>query len=189
MKAHRPFLLIPGAVLFACSPETPVPPPQPAAPPPAAIEPASATATLVGKSGREVTGELQLTVAEGGVMITGEVRGLTPDTEHGFHVHETGDCSAPDASSAGGHFNPTGAEHGDPTAVQPSENHLGDIPNIIANDTGTAPVSTAVPRATLRDAGNFDLIGKALVVHARPDDYTTQPAGGSGDRIACGVIR
>ena len=142
-------------------------------------------AKLAGKSGSSVQGELTLAATEGGVAITGQITGLKPGTEHGFHVHETGDCSAPDAKSAGGHFNPSNVAHGGPTS---DVRHLGDIPNIRSDASGNATVSATIPGATLRDGAADDLVGKAIVVHAKRDDYLTQPSGDSGDRIACGVI-
>ena len=102
---------------------------------------------------------------------------------HGFHVHETGDCSALDASSAGAHYNPAGAAHGDPASVT---HHAGDIPNVQADESGRARVDARVQGVSL--GGANDIIGRALIVHADPDDYTTQPSGNSGARIACGVI-
>ncbi|MEO8306573.1 MAG: superoxide dismutase family protein [Pseudomonadota bacterium] len=196
MKAPLLALLIPLAVLAACSrTETPtadVPPPaaapapQPTATEPAAAQPVSATVKLAGASGSSVAGELQLTATDGGVAIAGEITGLTPGTQHGFHVHETGDCSAPDAKSAGGHFNPAHVAHGGPTS---DVRHLGDIPNIQSDSAGHVTVSATIPGATLRDGAADDLVGKAMIVHAKPDDYTTQPSGDAGDRIACGVIQ
>jgi Cu-Zn family superoxide dismutase len=197
MKLHPLLLLIPSALLFACSrAETPpadvdTAPALSTATPITTMEPASAMASLAGKSGAEVTGELRFTAVEGGgsVNVSGAINGLAKGTEHGFHVHELGDCSAPDAESAGAHLNPAGVPHGRPTADTPSSGHLGDMPNVMADDTGRATVNATIAGATLRDAGNNDLIGKAVIVHAMPDDYTTQPGGDAGDRIACGVIR
>lgn len=153
-----------------------------------AAEPATATVQLESKSGSTATGQLELTASEGGVSLTGEIAGLTAGSEHAFHVHETGDCSAADASSAGGHFNPHSAQHGPPTVAQ-SERHLGDMPNIVADENGRSAITAAIPGATLRDGGMNDLIGKAVVVHEKRDDYVTQPSGDAGSRIACGVIR
>ena len=197
MKAPLLALLIPLAVLAACSrAETPTveAPAATAAPPPAAeptLQPATATAAtatakLAGASGSSVTGELQFTATDGGVAISGQITGLQPGTEHGFHVHETGDCSAPDAKSAGGHFNPANVAHGGPTS---DVRHLGDIPNIQSDSSGHVTVSATIPGATLRDGAADDLVGKAVIVHAKRDDYLTQPSGDSGDRIACGVIQ
>lgn len=155
-------------------------------PPPAAPAPVMADVALLSSSGSSVTGALQLTAVDEGVSLQGEVRGLQPESAHGFHLHETGDCSAPDASSAGEHFNPMQTEHGGPTS---EVKHLGDLPNITADAQGVASVTALVAGASLRDGGMYDLAGRAVVVHANPDDYTTQPSGDSGDRIACGVVR
>ena len=118
------------------------------------------------------------------VLVRGEVRGLRPNAEHGFHVHEKGDCSAPDATSAGGHFNPGGKPHGSPSS---SERHAGDLPSLKADAAGVATMTFEV-KGHLMGAGATDLLGRALVVHADPDDYSSQPAGNAGTRIACGVI-
>jgi Cu-Zn family superoxide dismutase len=111
------------------------------------------------------------------------VRGLAPGSEHGFHIHDKGDCSAADASSAGGHFNPGAAQHGAGSGVH----HAGDIPNIKADARGVAHVDAKVAGVTLA-AGATSVAGRSLVVHRDADDYTTQPAGNSGPRVACGVI-
>jgi Cu-Zn family superoxide dismutase len=133
-----------------------------------------------------VAGTLQFTASSSGVTVAGELNGLTPNTEHGFHVHEIGDCTAPDAKSAGDHFNPSHAEHGGPTS--PAK-HLGDIPNIQSDAAGHVAVNATIAGATLRDGGPNDLVSRAVIVHAKRDDYMTQPSGDSGDRIACGVIQ
>jgi Cu-Zn family superoxide dismutase len=197
-KAYALALLIPCAVLTACNkqpappaePPTTMAPAEPATPtgPPVATEAPGTTmaqARLTGKSGSTATGQLQLTQVADGVMIAGELTGLPPNSTHGFHVHEKGDCSAPDASSAGGHFNPTMAQHGGPESAM---KHLGDAPNIKSDASGNATLSASIVGATLKDGGANDLIGKAIVVHAKRDDYKTQPSGDSGDRIACGVV-
>ncbi|MGZ8260576.1 MAG: superoxide dismutase family protein, partial [Caldimonas sp.] len=115
--------------------------------------------------------------------VRGRVTGLTAGQEHGFHVHEKGDCSSGDGMSAGGHFNPNGKPHGPPHG----EHHAGDLPSLKADATGTTTVRLRVA-GTLLGGSAADLAGKALIVHAAPDDYTTQPTGNSGARIACGVI-
>lgn len=102
---------------------------------------------------------------------------------HGFHVHENGDCSAPDASSAGGHFNPTGDPHAGPDA---EARHVGDLGNIEASDTQTAQMERVDKHLTFD--GENSIIGKAVVVHAGEDDLSSQPSGDAGGRIACGVI-
>ena len=145
----------------------------------------TAKAELQSKSGSSVTGALSLRQESAGVRITGDVRGLAPASTHGFHVHEKGDCSAPDASSAGPHFNPGGSPHGKMGA---GPHHAGDMPNIVADKRGTARVDVLVPGATLGEGAN-SVTGRAIVVHRDPDDYQTQPAGNAGPRVACGVIR
>jgi superoxide dismutase, Cu-Zn family len=148
--------------------------------------PGMAKAELESASGSMTKGNLQLAAMEQGVRITGQVTGLQPTSEHGIHIHEKGDCSASDATSAGEHLNPEIAQHGNPTAFT---HHLGDMPNIMADANGMAQVDATIATATLGDGGRRDLMGKAVIVHAMRDDYTTQPSGESGARIACGVIR
>ncbi len=112
--------------------------------------------------------------------------GMSPG-EHGFHLHTTGKCTAPDFTSAGGHLNPGNETHG---SMSPGGQHLGDMPNLViaANGTGRADVQLEGAAATvLQDI--FDADGTAVVVHAGPDDYRTDPAGDAGARIACGVLK
>lgn len=143
----------------------------------------SAVAMLSPASGSQVNGVVRLVQEGDHVVVRARVSGLAPNSEHGFHVHEKGDCSAPDASSAGGHFNPEHKPHGSPSG----EHHAGDLPQLKADAAGVAATSFEVKGALL-GAGGGDLMGKALVVHADPDDYMTQPTGNSGARVACGVI-
>jgi len=117
------------------------------------------------------------------VLVRGRVSGLAPSKEHGFHIHEKGDCSSGDGMSSGGHLNPDGKPHG----PQEREHHAGDLPALKADANGNAVVRVRVAGNALGGgAGAF--AGKALIVHVSPDDYTTQPTGNSGARIACGVI-
>lgn len=161
--------------------------------PPVAEAPAQAPgaptahATLRPTKGNKATGELMLTAEGSSVHVSGQLTGLKPGTEHAIHVHETGDCSAPDASSAGEHFNPTSRPHGHPDT--PNEHHAGDMYNVHADEQGTAMVENRASDATVGDGAAGDVVGKSVVLHAKPDDYTTQPSGSSGDRIACGVIQ
>jgi Cu-Zn family superoxide dismutase len=141
-------------------------------------------ANLQPTAGNTATGTVYLSQDGADVRIRGQLAGLKPNQEHGFHVHEKGDCSAPDATSAGGHLNPTAKPHGSPGA---SEHHAGDLPALRADDKGESAFTIRVP-GTVLGSGAGDFGGKALVVHASPDDYTSQPAGNSGPRIACGVI-
>lgn len=144
-----------------------------------------AVANLAGASGSLVSGKLTLMPMGGGVHVNGDIGGLVPGSSHGFHVHEKGDCSAADASGAGGHFNPTGNVHG---KAEASMHHAGDIDNILADASGVAHVNAHLMGVTLGGGASDDIAGRALVVHAAPDDYQTQPSGNSGARIACGVI-
>ena len=146
---------------------------------------AGARATLAPTQGSQVAGTLSFAAVDGGVRVTGEVTGLPGAGAHGFHVHENGDCSAPDGSSAGGHFNPASTAHG---RVGQGEHHAGDSDNISANDQGVATVDTLLQGVSLGDGGAGDIVGKGVIVHADPDDYTTQPTGNAGGRLACGVI-
>jgi Cu-Zn family superoxide dismutase len=110
-----------------------------------------------------------------------------PAGSHGVHLHETGKCEGPSFESAGAHFNPTGRKHGVLSLEGP---HAGDLPNVTLEGGGTGRMETTTNRVTLAAgaASLFDADGTAIVVHAGADDFTTDPAGGSGPRIACGVI-
>lgn len=144
-----------------------------------------ATVGLTSASDSTVRGLLTVTPSADGVRLAGMIEGLPPNTEHGFHIHETGDCSAPDASSAGGHFNPTNQQHG---RAEAGEHHGGDADNLASDPDGFAEVDTDFVGLTLGDGSPTDVLGRAVVVHADPDDYVSQPAGNSGARVACGVI-
>lgn len=180
-------------VMAGCAkPESDRLPAQNAAETPAAMPPgvsatpaATANVALTPTANHGASGSLAVTSEGGVVRLSGQLSGLTPDQEHGFHVHEKGDCSAPDASSAGAHFNPTNQPHGQP---DDSTHHAGDLFNVKADAQGTAMVDVRSTGLTLRDGSPTDVVGKSVVVHAMPDDYSTQPSGNSGDRIACGVI-
>jgi Cu-Zn family superoxide dismutase len=142
------------------------------------------TVQLEARSGSKVKGTLTLREQQDGVLISGDISGLMPNKAHGFHVHEKGDCSAPDGMSAGPHFNPAGAPHG---KAWSGPHHAGDMPNLETDNWGVAHVSIVVAGATL-SPGPSSIAGRAIVVHRDPDDYATQPAGNAGPRIACGVI-
>lgn len=135
--------------------------------------------------GNQAQGRLILVEEDAGTRIRGEVTGLTPNGEHGFHVHESGDCSAPDAESAGEHLNPAGHPHGNPST---GLHHAGDMLNLRADGQGNATVDVMLAALTVGGGLQNDVIGKAVIVHAAADDYSSQPAGNSGARIACGVI-
>ena len=134
-------------------------------------------------SGRQL-GTLQLAAHEGGLMLTGRLQGLPPGA-HGIHLHAVGRCEPP-FESAGGHWNPTSRQHG---TQNPAGPHLGDMPNLVVADDGSATVSVMSPGGTLAgDGGLLDGDGASVVIHARADDYRTDPSGNSGERIACGVV-
>ena len=121
-----------------------------------------------------------------GVRITIEVSGLKPNSQHGLHVHEKGDCSAPDATSAGPHFSLQGQEHG---PHEGDKFHAGDLGNLEADAQGKATKTLVVPANKLTLAsGPASVVGRAVVVHGGADDLKSQPAGNSGPRIACGVV-
>jgi superoxide dismutase, Cu-Zn family len=143
-----------------------------------------AAATLEPRSGSSVSGSVRFSRSGTGLRAHVALTGLSPGSEHGFHVHDRGDCSAADASSAGGHFNPTGAAHG--RAGGPAH-HAGDLPNLTADAAGTVRVDLELAGLTL-DPGPNSILGRSAVVHRDRDDYATQPAGNSGPRVACGVI-
>ena len=170
-----------AAALAACT-TTPTPAPAPTPPP----QDHNAVVNLASASGSLVSGRLQvMTMGANAVHIAGEVGGLAPNSAHGFHVHETGDCSAADASSAGGHFNPAGTPHG---RMDHGAHHAGDMDNIVADAEGVARVNMHVPGLTLGGGGATDIAGRAIIVHADPDDYASQPSGNAGARLACGII-
>jgi Cu-Zn family superoxide dismutase len=162
---------------------TPTMPPDTAAA--AAAASTSATVQLAPTQGNKVTGSITVVPMGDGVHLTGSLQGLAPNGEFGFHVHEKGDCSAPDASSAGAHLNPTNAQHGDP---QGATHHAGDMQNAKSDESGAAQVNVHVSGLTFGDGGPADVVGKAVVVHEKADDYKTQPSGDSGARVACGVV-
>lgn len=144
-----------------------------------------ARAQLQPTQGNQVTGTVVFRQETDGVRIIAELEGFPGAGRHGFHVHEKGDCSAPDATSAGGHYNPHGTPHGSPD--DPAEQrHAGDFGNIEADEDGRARYDRLDPLIQL--TGPESIIGRAVLVHADPDDLTSQPAGESGDRVACGII-
>ena len=145
---------------------------------------ANASVQLSPTQGYRASGQLRLSVESGGVRVTGTVTGLESNGVHGIHIHEHGDCSAPDASSAGGHFSPLGNPHGAPGYGT----HVGDLGNVNANHAGIAYVDVLLPQATLHGEAGTDIFGRAVVLHARADDLKSQPSGDSGPRIACGPI-
>lgn len=151
----------------------------------AASAPLEAQADLI-NSKNEKIGTAQFQQTSKGVQANIEVNGLTPG-EHGIHIHEVGKCIVPDFVSAGSHFNPEGKEHG---YKNPKGKHAGDLPNLSVGENGKGSVRWTIEQVTLKQGKNSLLkpTGTALVIHEKPDDFKTSPAGNSGGRIACGVI-
>ena len=141
-----------------------------------------AVAVLHPTAGNRAEGTVKFQAVGGGVKVTASLKGLDAGP-HGFHVHEFGDCSAPDGLSAGGHFNPAGNPHGGPPDPK---RHAGDLGNIEAKADGTAMLEWTDP--SMRLDGPKGVIGHAVIVHAKADDLKTQPTGDAGGRLACGVI-
>jgi len=150
-------------------------------------ESGQAVAELAPTQGSTASGTATFSSAgKDGVRITIEASGLKPNTQHGLHVHEKGDCSAPDATSAGPHFSLQGQEHG---PHEGDKYHAGDLGNLEADAQGKAKKTLLVPNSKLTlAAGPGSVVGRAVVLHGGPDDLKSQPAGNSGPRIACGVI-
>jgi Cu-Zn family superoxide dismutase len=146
---------------------------------------ATAVAVLAPATNGPVKGQVTFTEETQGVRVTANITGLTPG-KHGFHIHEKGDCSAPDFTSAGGHWNPLNAKHGAPTSGG-TQHHFGDFGNVEANDQGVVRFERVFQWLSFTGTNSF--LGRAVVVHAKADDLTSQPAGDAGARIACGVIR
>ncbi len=145
----------------------------------------SAIAKLEPTRGNSTAGVAKFVQSGNRVMVTAEISGLKPNAEHGFHVHEKGDCSSGDGMSAGGHFNPLGKPHGHHAN---SERHAGDMPNLRADANGRATLQVELDLITVAD-GPASVVGKGLIVHRDPDDYKSQPVGNAGPRIACAVIQ
>ena len=136
------------------------------------------------RSGSELRGKATFTeLDDGGVRVIVEVSGVPPG-KHGVHIHEKGDCSAPDATSAGDHFNPEGHPHALP-ATEPR--HVGDLGNIEVREDGSGHLDAVAPRGTLRAGEPRSFRGRSIIVHAKPDDGS-QPSGAAGARIGCGEI-
>jgi len=146
----------------------------------------SAEAELKPTQGNAANGWVKFTQQDGQLQIDADVKGLTPGA-HGFHLHEKGDCSAPDGTSAGGHFNPGGQQHGDPAHAM---HHGGDFGNLNADASGHATLHLSVPTSQISlDSGAANnIVGRGMIVHADLDDFVTQPTGNAGKRLACGVV-
>lgn len=143
----------------------------------------AAEARVTPTAGNAASGVVRFFADGGRLRISADISGLTPGA-HGFHVHDKGDCSAADGSSAGGHFNPGGKAHGRPDGA---EHHAGDLPQLLADAAGVARL-TAYSDVLSVGGSSGNILGRSVVVHAAADDFSTQPAGNSGARVGCGVI-
>jgi len=145
----------------------------------------TASATMSSASGSTANGTASFTqTGDMMVRMSIEMTGLTPG-EHALHLHENGDCSAPDATSAGGHWNPSGMSHG---KRGEGEFHAGDVINLTADADGNVSWSEEIEGWTIGGDESTNILGKGIIVHATLDDFTTQPTGAAGGRVACGVI-
>ncbi len=141
-----------------------------------------AVCVLQPTQGNTVTGTIIFTKTDGGVKVVADLQGLSKG-KHGIHIHECGDCTAADGTSAGGHFNPMSKSHGAPTdAVR----HAGDMGNIEADESGKAHLEYTDNTISLE--GESSIIGRSVIIHKNEDDLKTQPTGNAGPRVACGVI-
>lgn len=171
----------------ACGDATGTTSPSPTAPATPSPSPLTAKADLVDGQGQSIGVVTLRELSGGGVSFTGQVSRLTAGA-HGMHVHAVGKCEAPAFTTAGGHFNPYGKKHGLNSADGP---HAGDLPNLVVAGDGTATVSATGPLLALKVGAPNSLFspdGTVLVIHASPDDGSTDPSGNSGPRVACGVI-
>lgn len=162
--------LIAGVVLAGCSRKI------------AEVEVKEALAVVNPTEGSKVNGAVSFAKDGKGVRIIANIEGLSPGL-HGFHIHEFGNCGSPDANSAGGHFNPTDMPHAGPKA---EKRHLGDLGNLEVDKNGMAKLEVTDDLISLD--GPKSIVGRSVIIHARADDFKTQPTGGAGARVACGVI-
>jgi superoxide dismutase, Cu-Zn family len=151
-------------------------------PPPPPVPTGGAIVELAARSESSLAGTARFEPTDDGLRVVVTVTAAPPG-EHGVHIHQVGDCSAPDGSSAGDHFNPDEHEHGRPPAVR----HLGDFGNLLVADDGSGSLEIVVPGANLDPEDPHSFLGRSIVVHAQADDGS-QPTGNSGARIGCGVI-
>ena len=146
----------------------------------------TAVVNIESKSGSNVTGKVTFTESGNMVKMKAEVFGLS-EGNHAIHIHAIGDCSAEDGKSAGGHWNPTNSNHG---KWNVGSYHLGDIGNIVADSNGNGVIERSTNNWCLNcDDDKKNIVGKAIIVHAGPDDFSSQPAGAAGPRVGCGEIK
>ncbi len=143
-----------------------------------------AVAIIGAASGSDLTGIAMFMQEGDAITVFIEIEGVSPGL-HAVHIHETGDCSAPDGSSADGHWNPTDAPHG---KWGVGEFHLGDLGNIEVDEDGIGTFELTTNLWEIGTGSDLDIVGKGIIVHAGADDFTSQPSGNAGARIGCGVI-
>jgi Cu-Zn family superoxide dismutase len=141
-----------------------------------------AIAVMYPTKGSEVKGTVTFTKTSSGIRVQADISGLKPG-KHGFHIHEFGDPSSPDAKSAGGHFNPYNMPHSGPMSTK---RHVGDLGNIEADSSGHATYDLIDPALGFQGPGS--ILGRGLIIHEKADDLTTQPTGDAGGRVAVGII-
>ena len=141
-----------------------------------------AVAVIHPTEGNEASGTVTFEEADDGIRVQGEFEGLSSGM-HGFHIHEFGDCTADDGTSAGGHYNPTDNDHGAP---DDDNRHMGDMGNLEVNDDGTATIDYVDEKIEL--SGSNGILGRGVVVHGGQDDLQSQPSGDAGPRVGCGVV-
>ena len=181
MKVSQFFAILSGATLLLASCQSQQAGQQ-AASAAAPAAPRNAIAVLHSTEGNTAAGVVTFAQAEAGVRVVATISGLTPG-EHGFHIHQYGDCSASDGTSAGGHFNPEDQPHAGP---HDAKRHVGDLGNITANEDGDASLDYVDTKLSL--SGGNSIIGRGVIVHSAPDDLSSQPTGNAGGRVACGVV-
>ncbi|MBM3356172.1 MAG: superoxide dismutase family protein [Betaproteobacteria bacterium] len=147
--------------------------------------PLVASAALQPTKGSKTFGEATFEQVGDKVLVVAFLQNLKPGQEHGFHIHEVGDCSSGDGMSTKGHFNPFNKPH---AHYGSAERHAGDLPNLKADKKGFANIRIELDQITLRP-GPGNIVGRGVIVHTDPDDYKSQPTGNAGARIACGVIQ
>ncbi|WP_334191865.1 superoxide dismutase family protein [Pararhodobacter sp.] len=151
---------------------------------PAAVQAQGQTVTMVNREG-DTIGTVELTALSAGLLLRVDVSGLPADARLGFHVHEAADCDPTEGfEGAGGHFDPSGVEHGYLTETGP---HAGDLPNLQTDGEGVARADVFTPFLRF-GPGAASIHGRALMIHSEPDDYESQPSGGAGDRLACAEL-
>ncbi len=182
VKIYERLVMAAGVILFGVLAGCTAPPVQQS--PGSSMETAvtKAVCVLQPTEGSQAQGIVTFTQETDGIKIVADLEGLTPG-DHGFHVHDYGDCSALDGNSAGGHFNPDNMPHGGPLNA---ERHVGDLGNITAGEDGTAHFE--MTDRFISFSGSHSIIGRGIILHAAADDLTSQPTGNAGARLACGVI-